>query len=253
MRDTGRRIDVPLALLTWLAAWLLGQIVALVVYSVGGYEDVDEVPIGVLFVSQLLVWGIFIGGDGGGIASGRHGRLPQRLPARRRGVDLLGVPIGVLTQLVLVPLVYLPLERLWEDVFTEERLTENAKDLVDRASGGSMVLLVVMVCVGAPLVEELVYRGLLQGSLADRVNPLPAWLAASALFALVHFRPVEYPGLLVIGLVCGACALVTGRLGMAIACHVGFNVTGLLPRCGIDRAGSLRPGGDLPGMIGARS
>ncbi len=141
---------------------------------------------------------------------------------------MLGVPIGVLTQLVLVPLVYLPLERIWEDVFTEERLTENAKDLVDRASGGSMVLLVLMVCVGAPVVEELVYRGLLQGSFAARVNHVPAWLAASTLFAFVHFRPVEYPGLLVIGLVCGACALATGRLGMAIACHVGFNVTGFL-------------------------
>jgi hypothetical protein len=34
--------------------------------------------------------------------------------------------------------------------------------------------------------------------------------------------------LFVIGLVCGACALVTGRLGMAIACHIGFNVAGLL-------------------------
>ncbi len=60
MRDTGRRIDVPVAFLTWLAAWLLGQIVALVVYSAGGYEDLDEVPIWVLFVSQVLVWGIFL-------------------------------------------------------------------------------------------------------------------------------------------------------------------------------------------------
>ena len=228
MRDTGRRIDVPLALLTWLAAWLLGQIVAVVVYSMGGYENVDEVPIGVLFVSQLLVWGIFIAAMVAASRRGGTGDFRNDYQLDGRGVDLLGVPIGVLTQLVLVPLVYLPLERLWEDVFTEERLTENAKDLVDRASGGSMVLLVVMVCVGAPLVEELVYRGLVQGSLADRVNPLPAWLAASALFALVHFRPVEYPGLLVIGLMCGACALVTGRLGMAIACHIGFNVTGLL-------------------------
>lgn len=228
MRDTGRRIDVPLALLTWLAAWLLGQVVALVVYSAGGYEDVDEVPISVLFVSQLLVWGIFIGGMVLASRRGGTGRFRDDYQLDARGVDLLGVPIGVLTQLVLVPLVYLPLERLWEDVFTDERLTENAKDLVDRASGGSMVLLVLIVCVGAPLVEELVYRGLVQGSLADRVNPLPAWLAASALFAVIHFRPVEYPGLLVIGLMCGACALVTGRLGMAIACHVGFNVTGLL-------------------------
>jgi uncharacterized protein len=228
MRDTGRRIDVPVALLTWLAAWLLGQIVALVVYTAGGYEDLDDVPIWVLFVSQLLVWGIFIAGMV--FASRREGTGQFRADyqVRARAVDLLGVPIGVLTQLVLVPLVYLPLETLWEDVFTEERLTENAKDLVDRASGGSMVLLVVMVCVGAPLVEELVYRGLLQGSFAARVNHVPALFAASALFALVHFRPVEYPGLFVIGLVCGACALVTGRLGMAIACHIGFNVTGLL-------------------------
>ena len=143
-------------------------------------------------------------------------------------MDVLGLPVGVLTQLVLVPLVYLPLERIWEDVFTEERLTETAKDLVDRASGGSMVLLVLMVCVGAPIVEELVYRGLVAGVVRRPLQPGVAWLAASALFALIHFRPVEYPGLLVIGLVCGFCALATGRLGMAIACHIGFNVTGLL-------------------------
>ena len=40
--------------------------------------------------------------------------------------------------------------------------------------------------------------------------------------------PVEYPGLFVFGLVAGACLLVTGRLGMPIATHVAFNVTGLL-------------------------
>jgi membrane protease YdiL (CAAX protease family) len=228
LRDAGRRIDVPVAFLTWLAAWLLGQVVALIVYSAGGYDDVDEVPIWVLFVSQLLVWAIFLAAMA--LASKREGSgsFVADYQVRARSVDVLGVPVGVLTQLVLVPLVYLPLERIWEDVFTEERLTETAKDLVDRASGGSMVLLVLTVCVGAPVVEELVYRGLLQGSLAARFHHLVAWLAASALFALVHFRPVEYPGLLVIGLVCGFCALATGRLGMAIACHIGFNVTGLL-------------------------
>jgi len=44
----------------------------------------------------------------------------------------------------------------------------------------------------------------------------------------VHFRPVEYPGLFVFGLVLGLVALRTGRLGMAITTHVGFNLTGLL-------------------------
>jgi membrane protease YdiL (CAAX protease family) len=228
LRDSGRRIDVPLAVLTWLAAWLLGQVVALVVYSAGGYDEIDEVPIWVLFISQLLVWTVFIVGLV--LASRREGtgRFRADYQLHGRAIDVLGAPVGALTQLVLVPLVYLPLERIWEDTFTEERLTENAKDLVDRASGASMVLLVLTVCVGAPIVEELVYRGLLQGSFAARFNHLPALIAASALFTLIHFRPVEYPGLFVIGLVCGACALATGRLGMAIACHVGFNVTGLL-------------------------
>jgi uncharacterized protein len=228
MRDTGRRIDVPLAFLTWLVSWLLAQIVALVVYSIGGYEDIDEVPIWVLFVSTSLGWAVFLGGMV--LASRREGSgsFVRDYQVRAKTVDVLGVPIGVLTQLVLVPLIYVPLQRLWEDVFTEDRLSETAKDLVDRASGGSMVLLVLMVCVGAPIVEELVYRGLLQGSFAARFNHLPALLATSTLFMLVHFRPVEYPGLFAIGLVCGACALATGRLGMAIACHIGFNVAGLL-------------------------
>ena len=148
--------------------------------------------------------------------------------ARFKPVDILGIPIGVLTQLVIVPLIYLPLEKIWESTFTDDKLSARAKDLVDRASGGSMVLLVLILCVGAPIVEELVYRGLLQGSFAARFNQVPAWLAASAIFALIHFEPVEYPGLFAIGLVLGFCAMSTGRLGMAIACHVGFNVTGLL-------------------------
>jgi CAAX protease family protein len=228
MRVTGRRIDVPVAFLTWLVSWLLAQIVALVVYSIGGYEDIDEVPIWVLFVSTSLGWAVFLGGMV--LASRREGSgsFVRDYQVRAKTVDVLGVPIGVLTQLVLVPLIYVPLQRLWEDVFTEDRLSETAKDLVDRASGGSMVLLVLMVCVGAPIVEELVYRGLLQGSFAARFNHLPALLATSTLFMLIHFRPVEYPGLFAIGLVCGACALATGRLGMAIACHIGFNVAGLL-------------------------
>lgn len=228
LRDAGSRVDVPVAVLTWLAAWLLGQLLVVVLYSIGGHEDLDEVPISVMFVAQLLAWSVFLVGMV--MASRRQGSgdLIADYQARARPVDVLGAPIGVLTQLLLVPLVYVPLERIWDDVFTEDKLSETARDLVDRATGGAMVLLVLMVCVGAPVVEELVYRGLLQGSFTARFAALPAWLGASVLFTLIHFRPVEYPGLLVIGLVCGACALLTGRLGMAVACHVGFNVTGLL-------------------------
>ena len=66
------------------------------------------------------------------------------------------------------------------------------------------MLLVLIVVVGAPIVEELVYRGLLQGSFSARFSDRSrrcSWRAAC--FALIHFRPVEYPGLFVVGLVFG--------------------------------------------------
>jgi membrane protease YdiL (CAAX protease family) len=117
---------------------------------------------------------------------------------------------------------------MWPDTFSKDRLSDTAEKLADRASGGTMVLLVLMVCVGAPLVEEIVYRGLLQRSFAARTSYVVAWLAAATWFTIIHFRPVEYPGLFAFALVTGACLLVTGRLGMSIATHVAFNVTGLL-------------------------
>jgi len=50
----------------------------------------------------------------------------------------------------------------------------------------------------------------------------------AAWFAIIHFRPVEYPGLFTFGLVTGACLLLTDRLGMSWATHIAFNATGLL-------------------------
>ena len=78
------------------------------------------------------------------------GRLPRRLlrglqarpgsgdpvddyGIRFRAVDLVGLPIGVLTQLVLVPLVYIPLRGLWPATFSEDKLSETAEKLADRA------------------------------------------------------------------------------------------------------------------------
>ena len=228
LRHAGQPVDVPVAVVTWLGAFLLGQILSSAVVAASGVDDVDDVAIATLFAAVAATWIAYLAGMW--VASRRSGSgdFVEDYAVRFRAVDLVGVPIGVLTQLVVIPLVYVPLRELWPDTFSDDRLSETAEKLVDRASGPTIVLLVLMVCVGAPIVEELVYRGLLQGSFAARFNHLAAWVAASAWFALVHLRPVEYPGLFVFGLVAGACLLVTRRLGMSMATHVAFNATGVL-------------------------
>ncbi len=228
LRDTGRRIDVPVAITTWVAAFVVGQGASAIILGASGAEDLDNVPIPTLFAGVAATWIAYLVGMWAASRRSGTGDFVEDYRVRFATVDLLGLPIGVLTQLVLVPLLYLPLSGLWPDTFSEDRLSENAEKLVDRAEGASMVLLVLMVCLFAPAVEELVFRGLLQGSLAARFDQVVALVVAAAWFAVIHFRPVEYPGLFLFGLVAGAGLMVTGRLGLPILAHVAFNVTGLL-------------------------
>jgi len=228
LREAGRAVDVPVAVVTWLAAFLVGQTFSVLIIGTAGVDDVDLIPIATLVAAVAATWLAYVAGAWYASIRAGSGDPNEDYRLRVGVLDLLGVPIGVLTQLVLVPVVYLPLTRLWPDVFTDERLEETAERLVDRADGGSMILLVVMVCIGAPIVEEIVYRGMLQGSFAARIDHKAALLIVAAWFAIIHFRPVEYPGLFVFGLVAGACFLATGRLGTAIITHAAFNTTGLL-------------------------
>ncbi|MGH9132382.1 MAG: lysostaphin resistance A-like protein [Ilumatobacteraceae bacterium] len=227
---TGRgRIDVRIAVAVWGVTWVAGQVLYQVVASTSGdTADDATLPISTLAIAVVATWCAYLAGLWW--ASDRAGSrdFVADYGLRFEVIDLVGVPVGLLTQLVLVPLVYVPLRGLWPDTFSDDRLEETARDLVDRADGASVVVLALVVVVGAPIVEELVYRGLLQGSFAARISELPALLAGASWFAIIHFRPVEYPGLFVAGLVFGVCALTTGRLGMSIVTHAAFNATGLL-------------------------
>jgi len=228
MRDVGRRIDVPVAALAWVGAFIVGQLASVVVIGASGADTVDEIPIPTLFLALSMSWAAYVAALWWASQRSGTGDFVDDYRVRFRPLDLVGAPIGVLTQLVVVPLVYLPLSRLWPSTFSEDELANNAERLIDRAGGAATILLVLMVCIGAPIVEELVYRGLLQGSFAGRVNGFVAVLIASVWFAVIHFRPVEYPGLFTFAVVAGVCFLVTGRIGTAVVTHVAFNVTGLL-------------------------
>ena len=222
-------IYVTTALAAFVGSWGVAQLVAaLTLAALAGGDDVATVAISILGASLAAAWvcylvGMWIASDRGGT-----GNFASDYGLSFRAIDLAGVGIGVLSQLVVVNLIYLPLQALWPDVFTDDRLQENAKDLIDRASGGSAVLLVLLVGLGAPVIEELFYRGLLQRPLLARYNEGVVVVGVALTFAFVHFRVIEYPGLFVFGLILGFCAMRTGRLGMSIAAHIGFNITGLI-------------------------
>lgn len=222
-------ITLGVAALAWLVGWLAGNVAGSIVLSLSGYASTAAAarPAWVPVVGALALWApqitVLV------VVSRRFaaGKPALDYGLSFRPIDLVGIPIGVLSQLVVLRLVYWPLQGAWPDAFSKQHLERNARDLYDRANGLWLVVLVAVIVVGAPLVEELVYRGLLQGAARRRLNDVLAVVLVAGFFALVHFRPVEYPGLFAFGLVLGVCALATDRIGMSILAHLSFNATAL--------------------------
>lgn len=100
--------------------------------------------------------------------------------------------------------------------------------LADEATG-VVAILAFMLTVGlVPIVEEIVFRGLLLGALRRKVAVGWAVVISAAVFTLFHFAGratlVILPPLFIVGVVLGALAVRTGRLGPSIMLHSGFNL-----------------------------
>lgn len=226
--NTTASIKAPYAIATWMISWLVGNMLlfplALLIAG-GNPSSVSRFTPTVVFTLFVGTWtaiivGMFIVSRVAGT-----GRFSFDFGLSFKPFDLLGIPAGILTQLLVVPLLYLPLQALWPSTFDSAEVEKRASELMGIGSGATLAVLGVCIIVGAPLVEELVYRGLLQRSIATAIDPVLAWLAVSLLFALVHFSWIEIPGLFVAGLLFGLGVLRTDRIGFGVVAHATFNAT----------------------------
>ncbi len=97
-------------------------------------------------------------------------------------------------------------------------------DTMADASPWPLVVLALLAGFGAPVVEELAFRGLLYGALEKRGQAKAACVVISAVaFAMFHFEPARFPVLLVIGLTLSAVRAVTGSTRASIAAHMANN------------------------------
>lgn len=211
----------------WIGCWLVGNIVgAAVVMAVAGDADggAESLPTWALALVAIIGWTVLL--FGAWKLGRRHlgGDLATAYAVRFTAVDTLGVPLGVVLQLVVMPLVYWPLQQQWPSTFSDDQLERRTQQLVDQATAGWIVVLLIVVCLGAPFVEEIVYRGMLQRAATTAVTPVVGIGAVAVLFTAIHLRPVEFVGLFVFAVVVGVAAHRSGRLGFSIATHVGFNV-----------------------------
>lgn len=215
------------ALGVWVLVYVGASFASLVVLSITGQQSGQDIPMWVLAMNVLAMWSVYLY------------FLPRFLPfsdtpIQREYISWFsmrdvwwGIPLGVGSQLILMNLVNWPLAQLFPEQFSPERISERADDIASMAPGWWAVLLVLVVVVGAPVVEEIVYRGSLQTRLVQGFGVSVGIVVTALLFALIHLAPVEIPGLFVFALVLGIARHKTGTLGLPIVTHLAFNATGL--------------------------
>lgn len=188
------------------------------------FDQIDDLPLALIALSQVGLWVGLLGVPWW--ATNQKGRgLVVDLGLRARWSDVWkGGLVGIVTQFPLLPILYAPI--LWVLDKSSSDLEGPAQEITDRADGAvGVVLLILIVGIGAPLIEEIFYRGLLQRSLLKRGLPPVAAVAITAVvFGLSHFEALQLPGLIAAGAVFGTLAHRAGRLGPAIAAHVAFNM-----------------------------
>jgi membrane protease YdiL (CAAX protease family) len=230
---------------TWMVLAVLGfvggQVMSAVLLTViaaanGHLHDLASlssraVPPAWVVVGGLV--GLWIGFAGAVLVASRRsgtGDVRRDMGLSFRAVDfVVGPLVGFGSQLLLLPLLYLPLEHVIPHL--SQRLEQPAKHLTGGFPGADLAVIAVLTVVVVPIVEETVFRGLfLRGSLrafagvGRLAGPALATVSTGVVFALAHFEALQFLGLAVFGVVLSVIAYRVGRLGPCITAHAAFNL-----------------------------
>jgi membrane protease YdiL (CAAX protease family) len=228
---SGNRWGLGEAAVGFVAGLVLAALASTIAESATGYHTGSSAPIPVA-VTVANVLGLWVGLVAAAVIASRvrgHGDLGQDYGwGLGRWWDLpAGAGIGLACQYALIPLLYLPFEQANHHLSHE--LSKPAhRDTAAAHSIGTVALLLLFLAVGAPLVEELFFRGLLFRALLGRAPVPVAVVISSLLFALAHFEAVQFAGLAVFGAVLALLAWRTGRLMPGIGAHAAFNLAAVL-------------------------
>jgi membrane protease YdiL (CAAX protease family) len=207
-----------------LVGWVATAVVIGVWAGAGGSSSSNP-SLGALAAGEAALWLGLLGAPV--VASRRKGSgdLARDFGFSFRWTDAVaGVPIGVVCQLLLVPLIYLPLQQF----VSKHDLEAPVRRVTDSAHGAGFIALAIVVVVGAPVVEELFFRGLVLRSLQRRFGDTWAILGSAVLFGVAHFEILQLPALVGLGVVLGVMAVYNKRLGPSIFAHAGFNLVTMI-------------------------
>jgi hypothetical protein len=225
--------------LGFLAGQVVGAIFSLVAAAAAGklhnlsaIANLNEPPTWYIVSTLVGLWVGFFGGPW--LASSVRGtrNLVRDLGLRFKWIDLVGIPIGVGGQMVVVA-IYIPISQHVNDF--NSKFNAPSQKLTGGSHGLGFAIIAILTVVGAPFFEELFFRGLLLrsfvrlfGRFGHWVGPALAIVITGVLFGLAHAESLQLLGLAVFGVILSFVSYRTGRLGMNMVSHATFNLVAVV-------------------------
>jgi len=101
-------------------------------------------------------------------------------------------------------------------------------DFMSNGIGLIQILFFLLIVISIPLIEELIFRGLLWKLFEWKLTPFHTWITISILFALIHLEPLHILGLLPFSFFVGWLRYKTNQLGPSIIAHMANNAVACL-------------------------
>ncbi len=156
----------------------------------------------------------------------KTGMRPFRKLTRRDGRAIL-IGVGALFLVRIATGIVLVLTDQTKHVqagFEHFDVTSKTQAITATGAGLAVLSLVVI----APIVEEIVFRGLLFGALAGRLGILASAVVTALLFGAAHGDLVFFPTLVAMGFVTALAYAGTGNLWVAVTLHALNNALGAI-------------------------
>jgi membrane protease YdiL (CAAX protease family) len=223
-----RRVDV------WFAFVLLVVMAVMLGPVFSGPQAMEQVELKftpVLFIAQLIFHAAIIGLVVLYLRVFRKLAPVQVFGIRNAGLlKTVGISLAcILVTLFCIGLVGLALKPLMESMaggeLKQQALVEQAPNIKDSAT---RIWMFLTLAVGAPLMEEIVFRGILFSVAARFTHPVYAAVASGAFFAVIHNSLFALVPLTLLGTVLAWAYHKTRTLAVPILMHSFFNATQFL-------------------------
>jgi membrane protease YdiL (CAAX protease family) len=243
-RDAGAWI--VFAGLGFVVGQLASSILLVIVAALTGHSSqiaqLASRPVPPAWVEVTGLVGLWFGFVGAVVCASRYrgtGNLVRDVGLKVRPWDaLIGSAVGLAGQLLLLPVLYLPLEHVVPHL--DQKLKVPAQHLTGGFPGSDLAVIAFLTVVVVPVVEEMFFRGLVLRSLlrvfqgaGPVLGVVIAVILDGVVFGLAHFELLELLGLAAFGAVLAFMAYKFKRLGPGIFAHGMFNLLAILSVAGI--------------------